>query len=307
MVWLYLVLFAGQFDSAFHDGLIALSQNNLSLAQSKLEAASQLESRNPRVWMALAQTYWKEQKVLDAEAALRNAETWGANDQVVARALGIFYSEAGERYYFEAAQQHLQRQEFAAALSTLDAGRKRFDHSAQLELATGVADYGLRRFGEAIRAFLKTTEIDPTVEQPYVFLGRVVEQAEDQLPRVTETLAAFAKREPESYLSNFLYGRALLAGNHAGEAETYLRKSISENDAYWESHFQLGVLLSDRHQFEEAAREIRRSTELNPKDPVPHYHLARLYDRLGKPAEAKSERELHARLSAAAPGEGGIK
>jgi Flp pilus assembly protein TadD len=42
---------------------------------------------------------------------------------------------------------------------------------------------------------------------------------------------------------------------------------------------------------------LRRCIELNPNDPVAHYHLARLYDQAGKPAEARAERELHRKLS----------
>jgi len=57
------------------------------------------------------------------------------------------------------------------------------------------------------------------------------------------------------------------------------------------------VLLDQREKFEDAAREMRRSIELSPNDPMPHYRLARLYDRLGKTAEARAERELHARLT----------
>ncbi|MGH9666396.1 MAG: tetratricopeptide repeat protein, partial [Bryobacteraceae bacterium] len=58
----------------------------------------------------------------------------------------------------------------------------------------------------------------------------------------------------------------------------------------------LGVLLSSRGQFAEAAREMERSIALNPNDPAPHYRLARIYDRLGKTAEANAERELHKKL-----------
>jgi tetratricopeptide (TPR) repeat protein len=306
MVWLYLALFAGQFDSTFHDGLIALNQNNLPLAESRLQAASQLEPHNARVWLALGQTYWKMRKPLQAETAVRNAENWAGNDAVVSNGLSLFYSEAGESYFFEAAQMHLRQQDFAAALATLDAGRKRFDKSAQLELAAGVAYYGLRRFPEAIDAFLRTIDLDPSVDQPYVFLGRMVDQAEGRLPRVTKAFAAYAQRAPDNYLSNFLYGKALALANDPA-AEALLRKSIAQNEGYWESHFELGVLLGARRQFDEAAREMRRGADLHPDDPAPHYHLARFYDRLGKPAEAAAERELHARLTAAGQSIAGIK
>src|SRR5436305_11314857 len=116
MIWALVALFAGQFETTFHDGLIALNQNNLAAAETQLRSAAELQPKNGRVWLALAQTYWKLQRPLETEAAVRNAETWGAGDAVVSKALGVFYLDAGENYYFEVSQAHLQRQEFAAAL-----------------------------------------------------------------------------------------------------------------------------------------------------------------------------------------------
>jgi tetratricopeptide (TPR) repeat protein len=326
MVWLLLVLLADQFDTTFKAGLIALNENQLAVAESHLEAASRLQPRNARVWLALAQTYWKLNKSQAAQTAARNAEA-NTSDAAVFHGLSVFYLETAdyakaaeslqaairrnpsdESYYFELAQLRLKQQNFAAALETLDAGRKKFDKSAQLELAAGVAYYGLRRFAEAIDAFLRTIQIDAQIEQPYVFLGRMVDQAEERLPRITQAFATFAKTAPENHLSNFLYGKALRMGDDPDRAEASLRQSIARNDAFWESHFELGALLDQRGEFEAAAKEIRRSIELNPDDPAPHYRLARLYDRLGKAAEARAERELHARLSAAAgQGMAGIK
>ena len=325
MVWLYVLLFAGQFETSLHDGLIALNQNNLPLAESRLEAASQLEPRNPQVWLALAQTYWKQHDTARAESAARNAEQY-ASTPTTLHALAVFYAEKSdpakaaallesairrnpyeESYYFELAQVCLNRPDFAAALSTLDAGRKIFDKSPQLELASGVAYYGLRRFPEAIDAFLRTVALDPTIEQPYVFLGRMIDQAEARLPRIAEVFAAFSKRNPDSYLAAELYGKALSASGDTAAAEPLFRQSIARNANFWESHFELGVLLAQQHKFEEAASEIRLAASLNPNDPVPHYHLARLYDRLGRPSDARAERELHARLQTAASGMAGVK
>src|SRR5262249_24776499 len=102
-------------------------------------------------------------------------------------------------------------------------------------------------------------------------------------------------------ISSFLYGKAL-AASEPQKSEAMFRKSILRNSQFWESHFELGLLLEDEHRFEDAAAELRRVAELNPKDPAVHYRLARVYDRLGKTAEARSEREQYASLSAPEPG-----
>ena len=317
MMWLLLVLFAGQFETTFHAGLVALNENKLGLAESQLEAASQLQPRDPRVWLALAQTYRRLEKASAAQTAVRKAEAL-ATDAPILQALALYYSEAAnypkaielyqaairsspyhESYYFDLAQLFLKQQRFAEALETLEAGRKNFDKSPQLELAAGVAYYGLRRFPEAIDAFLRAIRLDRQVEQPYLFLGRMLDQAEDKLPAITAAFAALAKNAPDSYLSSFLYGESLTIQD-PGKAEALLRKSIAQRDQFWESHFELGALLDQRGKFEEAAREMRRAIELNPADPAPHYRLARLWERLGKADEARAERELHAKLSAAA-------
>ena len=383
MLWLIVLLFAGQFEVAFRAGLVALNNNDLGVAESKLESASKLQPGNARVWLALAQTYRKLDKLSAAQTAAKKAEAL-ATEPSIMEGLALYYSAAanygkaaelearyaetvpdalpraadlylragkpkpaiemarralhvddraelrdllGKAYeadgdvehaipefqaaiqknrydellYFDLAQAQLQQQNFAAALETLDTGRKYFDKSAQLELAAGVAYYGLRRFPEAIDAFLGTIRLDPTVERPYVFLGRMLDQAEDKLPKIAEVFAAFSKSAPGNYLSSFLYGKVVALEDPA-RAERLLRESIVRNGQFWESHFELGALLEQRGAVEEASQEIRRGIELNPQDPATHYRLARLYDRLGKTAEAQSERELHAKLSAASPG-----
>ncbi len=76
-----------------------------------------------------------------------------------------------------------------------------------------------------------------------------------------------------------------------------LRESIAIYSNDWESHYELGVFLADKHDYQESAAELMRSIELDPKQAMPHYHLARVYDRLGEPERAKSEREVHERLA----------
>src|SRR5262249_41972312 len=161
-----------------------------------------------------------------------------------------------------------KQEKFPEAIEVLAAGQKSFPRSAQLQLAAGVAYYGLRRFPEAIDAFLQTISLDAAVEQPYVFLRRMLDQARNKRPQVAAAFAAFVRSAPDNPMSNFLFGKVLSLDDPA-HAETYLRKSIARLPDYAESHFELGVLLERTGSLEEASKEIRLATELNPKDPAP--------------------------------------
>ncbi len=203
-------------DDSFRAGLLALQRGDLAAAQTNLEAASKLAPRDGRVWVALSQTYWRLHKNAEAEDAAGKAATLAPEDAAVLQSLAIYYSEtnqtlkaaqAAAKYsakvpanrdarehavepYFEAARPLLDQQKFAEAVVILQEGVARLPKSAQLELALGVSDYGLRRFDEAAEAFLRTIEIAPETEQPYTFLGKILDQIPSRLPQVT---AAFRR------------------------------------------------------------------------------------------------------------------
>src|SRR5207253_1190698 len=98
-------------------------------------------------------------------------------------------------------------------------------------LALGVTRYGQRRFDEAITAFLKVIQLDPTVEQPYLFLGRILEQAGEHLPEITKAYEGWATRERQNAKAQLLLVKALLAQDHRSErAQALLQKSIALDD-----------------------------------------------------------------------------
>ncbi|MGH7936449.1 MAG: tetratricopeptide repeat protein, partial [Chthoniobacterales bacterium] len=298
--------------------LEALNRNDLPAAETQLKAAAKVNPRDANVWLALAQTYLKLHKPEAANAAAEKAARLGSSDITTINALAYFYSETGDRkaaaaqfqkalqlkpyeetYYFELGRLYLQEQDFADALTTLKKGTRIFDKSAQLELALGVAYYGLRRFPEAIDAFLRTIQLAPEVEQPYVFLGKMLDQAESKLPAVIADFEAYRKTNPGNYLGPFLLAKALeLQNAETALVESLLGESIRLNDKFPASHFELGSVRERAHDFSGAAEEYLRSIALAPNDPIPHYHLARVYDRLGKHAEAADERALHEKLAA---------
>lgn len=310
-------------DDSFRAGLIALQRGDLAAAQTNLEAASKLAPRDGRVWVALSQTYWRLHRNAEAEEAAGKAAALSPDDAVVLQSLAIYYSETNQtlraaqsaakysakvpqnhdarerasELYFEAARPLLDQQKFIEAAVVLREGAARLPDSAQLQLALGVTDYGLRRFDEAAEAFLRTIEIAPETEQPYAFLGKILDQIPNRLAPVTARFAEYESAHPGSAVGYLLHAKALDAQSR--EPETALRlleKSIAIDARDASAHFEMGTVLDQLQRFPEAAAEFARAVELAPLDAAAHYRLARDYDRIGKHEAAQAEREKHAQL-----------
>jgi tetratricopeptide (TPR) repeat protein len=323
---LWLLAAPATFEEVFRTGLLALQRNDLTAAESNLEAAANLAPGNGRVWVALSQTYWKLKHNVKADAAAAKAETLAPRDSLVLKSLAIYYGESGralksadaqarysalvpqdvsareraESLYFEAAQPLLRQAKFPEAIEILSAGTKQLNNSAQLELALGVAYYGLRRFDDAAGAFLRTIAIAPGTEQPYMFLGKFLDQIPARLPEVTKRFVEYEMANPSSVAGYVRHAKALNAQSIEIEtARNLLEKALSMDERDAPAHFELGTVFDRTQQYADAAREFERAAELAPNDAATHYRLSRVYDRLGKTEAAKAERDLHAKLEKA--------
>jgi Flp pilus assembly protein TadD len=313
---LFLLVLQDDFQTQFAAALKALHDQNFAAAQAGLQSASQLHPADPHVWLALAETYRKlGNSDLAAEAAGK-AEKLGVNDPITRRGLALFYEANGqsvkavqelqavvrlqpdEAHYFDLIQLLLRHYDFNGAIQQSEAALKKFPKSAQLTLAAGVAYYGQDQSEPAISKFLQTIALDPSVDQPYIFLARVINRAHAHLPVLTQRFAEYQERNPQSYLGYFMHAKALNAQfKEPRLAENLLRKSISLNAEYWESHYELAILLEKKGAIGEAEKEFRRTTELNPAEPSPHYRLCRVLARLGRTEDAQAEAAVYRKTS----------
>jgi Flp pilus assembly protein TadD len=276
-------------SASLQRGLVALQRGQFAEARTALEEASRAEPDNPYVWSSLAETYLRLEEPVKASTAAERAEKFAGKNPVIQQALGMFYFEFGQRL--------LQKQNFTQAADVLSRGLKTNAKDPQLILALGVARYGQRRFDDAAAAFLQVIQIDPRIEQPYAFLGKMLDQAGTHLEKISEAFEAWAASNPQNAQAQLLLAKARLANDPRDmKAESLLRGSIALDASKWEAHYELGVLLAAKRDYREAAVELSRASELDAKQPMPHYHLARVYDRLGEAQRAQAEREKHQAL-----------
>jgi Flp pilus assembly protein TadD len=202
------------------------------------------------------------------------------------------------QFAFDYGQALLRKQDFSHAADVVATSLQANPDDAQLVLALGVARYGQRRFEDAITAFLRVIRTDPDVEQPYLFLGKMLDQAGGHLAEITAAGEKWLARDPANSQAFLMLAKSRLAADPKdGTAEGLLRRSIALKNADWEAHYELGVLLEGKHDWRNAAAELERSAALDAKQPMPHYHLARVYDRRGEAEKAQAERALHEQLT----------
>lgn len=280
---------AAQPPASLQRGLVALQHGQFAEARTALEEASRMAPDNPYVWSSLAETYLRLEEPTKASNAAATAEKLGGKNPVIHQALGMFYFEFGQRL--------LQKQDFTQAANVFDSALRTHPNDPQLLLALGVARYGQRRFDDATVRFLQVIRVEPAVEQPYIFLGKMLDQAGAHLDEITKVYEHWAAGNPKNAQAQLLLAKALLVNDpQDARAEELLKKSIALESSNWEAHYELGVLLAAKRNYRDAATELSQASELDPKQPMPHYHLARVYDRLGDAERAKAEREKHQEL-----------
>jgi Flp pilus assembly protein TadD len=275
--------------------------------------------------MALSEAYWRQHKDAQAEEAATKAAALAPDDSAVLQSLAIYYSgtdqtlkaarfaakyaarvpqngDAFERaieLYFDTARPLLDARNFSEAAGILEEAVVALPKSAQLEMTLGVAYYGLRRFDDAADAFLNTIEITPDTEQPYTFLGKMLDRIPSRLPRVTQRFAEYEAAHPTSATAWLLHAKALDVQSVEPEvALRLLEKSIALNPSDAAAHFEAGTVLDRLQRFADAAVEFEKAIVITPAEPAFHDRLARDYDRSGRHEAAAAEREKQLQLEA---------
>lgn len=198
----------------------------------------------------------------------------------------------------------LLHQTFAAAIEVFQVGTVRFPQSAQLHSGLGIALYGAGQIDEAVRAYLRASNLAPSDPLPLTFMGKACDGASPDLAvQIRSRLQGFVSRHSKSAELNYDLAVCLWRGNPidsnpelASQIESLLKHSLTLDPNYADAYFQLGNLYSERHSYEEAIAQYDRALKVNPNSANFHYRLGQALARAGNSARAQEEFTIFDRL-----------
>jgi tetratricopeptide (TPR) repeat protein len=142
--------------------------------------------------------------------------------------------------------------------------------------------------------------LNPADTEPYIFMGRIQMAAPNPLACVEQKLARFVQDQPSNSLANYFYAMAILKRQQQSadkqavqEAENLLTKAVAIDAKCGDAYLQLGILSASERNFEKAVDFYTKAIDAEPQLSEAHYRLGVAYDRIGEPAKAKQEFQLH--------------
>lgn len=166
----------------------------------------------------------------------------------------------------------------------------------------GRVKYTLNLFADGVHAFEQCLKLDPKNVKAEDNLGLCYEG----LGRMDEAIAAYRQAlawqtqaaSAEPFVGPTLdLGSLLLDQNNPQDAVPYLRRAAEIAPQDSRIHEKLGKAYSQLNLLPEAQEELERAVELSPQNPRLHFMLGQIYRREGLLQKAKAELDRSAALS----------
>ncbi len=201
----------------------------------------------------------------------------------------IVLEPSEERHRVALALDLLRHQTFDAALVVLNQATSLFPQSVRLKILQSLTYYFVDRSADAIRALLDATQLDLHNETAARYLGEItlLDTAVPEPAAVTQ-VCKFADEQPRNKSADAFCGGILLRlardnGETARKMEIFRRLRHAVRVAPGESiaRCQLGEALEWAGEWHEARPQMEACVRLDSDSPEGHYHLSRIYRRLG--------------------------
>lgn len=213
--------------------------------------------------------------------------------------------DPSERNIFDWGNELLLHGAFEDAEKVFSVGVERHPNSSQLHIGLGIALYSRGFYDDAARVLCRASDLEPSDQRPYFFLGKMFDISLSQAGEVQARLRRFVQSHPRNALAHYYYAMSLWKGERIPkgegdkrEVEGHLKQATVLDPTMVEAHLHLGIFYADQDKLEQATSEYRRAIQLKPDLATAHYRLAQIYRRSGDTLHAQQELELYQGLHA---------
>lgn len=210
--------------------------------------------------------------------------------EFLAPLMSASFNEATQSY--RAGLESMDRRRFAAAERALtDAARLRPRWSAphvalgELHGQSGRLQKVAQHFNEAIARHPDSWRAREGFAEVCVAGGDLETAIQAYLQALKLRPAWYPYRERLQQLHQ-RRGEADVAATHGSAVERAFNASLLVRRLWWSEHYEAGAALAARRKWSEAERAFIRAAAFLPDDPVSHYNLGSLYERLSKTEKA---------------------
>jgi len=171
------------------------------------------------------------------------------------------------------------------SLTFFQYGVQKYPRSAKMAVGLGVALYAEGRYDDAVRTLCAAVDLDPTDPKPFQFLGKVSTVSPAWIPEIRNRLKKFVELYPNNGPAIYYYAMGLWRRSEGESAadlptvEALLKRAIGAAPAFYEAHYELGILYQDQQKYPDAIRELNQAVALRPDFNRAHYRLFLLYSR----------------------------
>lgn len=189
------------------------------------------------------------------------------------------------------AEEAMGRKDYASAEKDLLAATEKNPKNFRAWFDLGFVYNATDRTPQAIEAYRRSVEADPTVFESKLNLGLLLARAGD--PQAEKYLRDATKLKPTAHAEQGWYRAWLSLGQvlqktKPAEALTAFQNAAKLNPKEPEAHLSAGLLLESQNQFAEAVKEYSQAAELDPKSNEALAGMVNAYSKLGQMGQAEA-------------------
>jgi tetratricopeptide (TPR) repeat protein len=148
---------------------------------------------------------------------------------------------------------------------------------------------------EAVTEYRAALEKKSDLQTVHFAIGNIYWRGGQLEPALSE-LKKELEVNPNDPQAHYEIGDILFTQGDLETATTHYMKCLQFAPDTVEAHLALDRIYTGKGQNQQALQHLLKAAAIAPKDPTPHYRLWLLYRKLGKTAEAESERKMFEQL-----------